>query len=111
MVVACSGLGCTGSNLKPRCLRLTFIWASLADDQFGTEMSFGATGSELIGLREPLTCGPPRLSGDPHALDDPRFRGVPRHFHDRSDADRVLGRESRTEISRLRGGTGARTRQ
>src|SRR5262249_2543367 len=44
----------------------------------------------------------------PNAGHDPRFHGVPRHIHDRSHAERVLGREPRAKISRLRSGTRAR---
>src|SRR5450631_3943953 len=108
MVCACSGFGCTGSSLKLRAgLGLTFIRTTLTDGQFGAETQLRATAPELIGLRETLTCAPTRLSGAPNALDDPRFRGVPRHFHHAGDAGRVLGRKPRAEISRLPGGAGA----
>ena len=50
---------------------------------------------ELIGPQEPLTCAPDQEMA--HAVNHPRFRGVPRHFHHRSDARSVWSDENRVQ--------------
>src|SRR6476620_2702855 len=114
MVCSASGFGCTGSSRTLCCGFVITVIAGLPSSNkfvpFGTEKRSDATASRgpprvLIAAPETLTCAGQEK---PNALHYPRFRGLSRHIHDRRDAERVLGREPRAEISRLRGGTRAR---
>src|SRR6476469_4857462 len=109
MVCASSGFGCTGSSRKLGCgLVMTVITGLPSANEFDN-LGLKCPPTQLAHLtasRVDRCTGNAnvRPTGDPNALNNPRLRGVPRHFHHPSDAECVLGREPRAEISRLRGG-------